>query len=249
MVATTRRRLTARLRLMSQGGWRRRWAAPGAALSLMMPSAGLAGRGSDKDAHTAVRVTPAATLLLSATDANGYAWAAHAEFRANSHGTIDVDDSPALSGSYKGVLAVGLISDMQPAAVRRDEAFSWSLNRPSRFTLTVQVGTKMVARTSFQRVGASPGVRVTHESIRSAGFYGDMWRPGGGETSQHAAVLEFGGSEGGLSGGPVGGALASAGYPPSILRASRSRASRRHSRTSRCPTSPRPSGGWRSSQA
>ena len=50
------------------------------------------------------------------------------------------------------------------------------------------------------------------ESIASTGFYGQFWMPGEG-SSPRPAVLEFGGSEGGIDGQFLGADLASAGFP------------------------------------
>jgi dienelactone hydrolase len=55
------------------------------------------------------------------------------------------------------------------------------------------------------------GVQVTNETIAADGFIGQYWTPP--SPSRHAAVLEFGGSEGGLDGQLTGALLASHGYP------------------------------------
>lgn len=53
---------------------------------------------------------------------------------------------------------------------------------------------------------------MSAESIAATGFFGQFWKPPAGSPPR-PAVLEFGGSEGGLDGQLPGAALASAGYP------------------------------------
>jgi dienelactone hydrolase len=101
---------------------------------------------------------------------------------------------------------------MQPASpASSDAAYFWG-GPAQRFTLTVTAAGSTVGTKFFSRRGYSPGVSVQDETLRAAGFYGQYWRPAPG-SPRRPAVLEFGGSEGGLDGQLFGAGLASAGYP------------------------------------
>src|ERR1700750_3006705 len=106
---------------------------------------------------------------------------------------------------------MGLIDTMQPGS-GRTALYRWKGAQPQRFDVTVSEGTSRVASGRFTRRGVAPGVTVRAESIAATGFYGQFWAAPP-RAPRHAGVLEFGGSEGGLSGKSIGAALASAGYP------------------------------------
>jgi len=100
---------------------------------------------------------------------------------------------------------------MQPAS-GGTARYQWKDAQPQRFDIRVSEGRSLVASGGFTRRGAALGVTVSAESIAATGFYGQFWAPPAG-TPRHPAMLEFGGSEGGLSGQRIGAALASAGHP------------------------------------
>jgi dienelactone hydrolase len=154
------------------------------------------------------------TVRLQSVDATGALFSAQATFRSNGAGEVDLASAPASGGGfYAGVDPMGLIDSMQPAS-GGTALYRWNGARPRRFVITVSEGRSRVASGGFTRRGAAPGVSVRAESIAATGFYGQFWAPPPG-TPRHAAVLEFGGSEGRLSvsGRLIGAALASAGYP------------------------------------
>ena len=152
------------------------------------------------------------TVRLQSVDATGALFSAQATFRSNGAGEVDLASAPASGGGfYAGVDPMGLIDAMQPASGGPAE-YQWKGAQPQRFDVTVREGTSRVASGGFIRRGAAAGVTVRAESIAATGFYGQFWAPPPG-TPRHAGVLEFGGSEGGLSGRHVGAALASVGYP------------------------------------
>jgi dienelactone hydrolase len=190
------------------------------------------GCASSSPTHPAITVLPAASLFdqpvhvqitglspaekvsvqLSSVDVESDLWSSHATFEADGRGNLDLNRSPALSGSYHGVNPMGLIESMQPASpANSDTAYFWG-SAPQRFTLTVTAAGSTVGTKSFSRRGYSPGVSVQDETLRATGFYGQYWRPAPG-SPRRPAVLEFGGSEGGLDGQLLGAGLASAGYP------------------------------------
>jgi hypothetical protein len=106
---------------------------------------------------------------------------------------------------------MGLIDTLQPAS-GQGTLYYWDLRAPQRFQVTVTEDGSPVAAGEFSRKGAALGVTVTDESIAATGFFGQFWKPPPG-SPPGPAVLEFGGSDGGLDGQLLGGALASAGYP------------------------------------
>ncbi len=151
-------------------------------------------------------------MRLQSVDATGAVFSAQATFRSNGAGRVDLASAPASDGAfYSGVDRMGLIDAMRPAS-GRTARYRWKGAQPQRFDVTVSEGTSRVASGGFTRREFAPGVSVRAESIAATGFYGQFWAPPAG-TPRHAGVLEFGGSEGGLSGRRVGAALASAGYP------------------------------------
>lgn len=109
---------------------------------------------------------------------------------------------------------MGLIETLRPSAPGSEpQAFFWFGAKTQRFQLSVSEGHgPALAKTTFLRAGAAPGVTLTNETPAKTGFYGQMWSAPPGARA-HAAVLVFGGSEGGLDGQLVSAALASAGYP------------------------------------
>jgi dienelactone hydrolase len=152
------------------------------------------------------------TVRLQSVDATGALFRARATFRSNAAGRVDLASEQASGGGfYAGVNPMGLIEAMQPAS-GGTVPYHWKGAQPQRFDITVSEGTSRVASGGFTRREFAPGVSVRAEPIAATGFYGQFWAPPAG-TPRHPAVLEFGGSEGGLHGQLVGAALASAGYP------------------------------------
>jgi dienelactone hydrolase len=178
---------------------------------LVTPASGV----FDEPAHIVVSHVGAdreLTVRLHSIDATGASFSAQATFRSDGAGRVDLASAPASDGGfYAGVDPMGLIDTMQPAS-GRTALYRWKGAQPQRFDITVSEGRSRVASGGFTRRGAAPGVTVRAESIAATGFYGQFWAPPPG-APRRAGVLEFGGSEGGLSGSLIGAALASAGYP------------------------------------
>jgi dienelactone hydrolase len=153
------------------------------------------------------------TIAVRSTDANTDVWQASATFRSDTAGTVNVNQTAALSGSYTGTVPMGLIETMSPVnTTTGDLEYFWSPTHPLVFNVSATVNGRTVATTRFNRAGAAQGVRSHDQTISATGFYGQYWTPPPG-TPRHPAILEFGGSEGGLDGQLLGGGLASAGYP------------------------------------
>jgi dienelactone hydrolase len=149
------------------------------------------------------------TLALSATDGQGTVWRSSAVYRSSAAGTVDVATAAAVAGSYAGVDPMGLIDTMQPQP-EQPTAFDWG-GAPFSFRLDVAARGASVATGRFTRIDG-PGVTYRNESLAATGFFGQYWTPPS-LSGHRPAVLEFGGSEGGLDGQLVAGALAAAGYP------------------------------------
>ena len=147
-------------------------------------------------------------ITVSSTDSKGVLWASLTVFVASPSGSVNPAQDKAVSGSYTGRDPMGPIEFM--AAKRgNDSAYFWS-RQPQTFKITASSGSATASAT-VDRLGLSEGVQFTNETIAAAGFVGQYWAPA--SPSRHAAVLEFGGSEGGLDGQLAGALLASHGYP------------------------------------
>ncbi|MBV9362999.1 MAG: acyl-CoA thioesterase/BAAT N-terminal domain-containing protein [Solirubrobacterales bacterium] len=150
------------------------------------------------------------TIALRSVDGAGIAFVARATFRSSAAGEVDAATARATGGEYQGVDPMGLIDAMRPAS-GASAPYNWS-GGSHRFEVTVSEGGSRIASGEFVRRWLAPGVAVRSESITATGFYGQYWTPPVGGPSR-PAVLEFGGSEGGLHGQLIGAALAAAGYP------------------------------------
>jgi dienelactone hydrolase len=150
------------------------------------------------------------TIQVTSTDANAVDWASSARFRAHD-GTLNLATADSLGGSYTGVQPMGLISELKPTTSMPGDLYWWS-QTPASFALTASMDGKTLASTQFSRQLDAPGVTSQTETLADQGFVGQYWQPPAG-TVRHPAVLEFGGSEGGLGGQLAGAALATAGYP------------------------------------
>lgn len=195
------------------------------AAMLLLPACGASPTASD---HLSVTVTPQASLFdaplsfrvagarpgsrvtiqVSSSDSKDVPWSSRTMFVASTDGTVNPAQQSAVAGSYTGLDPMGPV-DFMTAPTAGDPAYFWGLY-PQPFRVTVTDGSS-TASTSVERSGLSPGVRVANETIAGTGFYGQYWTPAG--TTRHAAVMEFGGSEGGLDGQLAGALLASHGYP------------------------------------
>ncbi|MDA8332182.1 MAG: acyl-CoA thioesterase/bile acid-CoA:amino acid N-acyltransferase family protein [Candidatus Dormibacteraeota bacterium] len=159
---------------------------------------------------TGLRAGQDVRVAVTSVDADGVQWASNARFRCVTRGTVDLATSPSLGGSYIGLDPMGIISAMTPVG-HRATAYFWGF-KENLFRLTVYVGGRAVAVTSFERRAVALGVTIHAETLAAEGFIGQYWAPPKSR-SRGTAVIEFGGSEGGLDGQLLGAALASIGYP------------------------------------
>ncbi len=155
------------------------------------------------------------TLTLRSTDARGFVWSSDASFVANTRGVVDTRRAAALSGTYAGVWGMGLVGSLATAKPDRNGAYFWRASGPSVFTLSVGVGGRTVAVSSFRREWAARPLFQQNETVAATGFYGSFFAPRGAH--DRTAVLAFGGSEGGLSTWLLAARLAADGYPTLAL--------------------------------
>jgi len=137
-------------------------------------------------------------------------WSANATFKANQSGVVDLARDAPLSGSYRGVSAMGLFW-----AQHQTGPGSAPLNGRTVTTLTVAKGTKRLASTQATQLLEGKGVTERAERVGKVGFYGEYFTPAG--TTRRPAVVLWGGSEGGLATASWAALLASHGIPTLAL--------------------------------
>lgn len=208
---------------------RSRWvAASSTVLSVLL----LAGCGGSHARHVAITVTPRSSLedqpidirvdglqpkqgvyvTLSSRDSNGVAFTARAAYAADGDGRLDLATAAPLEGSsYSGVWRMGLLTSMSAPNAPPHSLYGWDGPQRFRFGLSVSSEGRTLAATRFRR--SFSGVHVTTRRLDVAhdGFDGQLYAPAGAR--HRAAVLAFGGSEGGDDGSWIGGRLASHGIP------------------------------------
>jgi dienelactone hydrolase len=196
---------------------RSRTVVPAAALAL----AGCGGSGAtrisvtprtsraDAPVHIVASGLPAGkivTIGVTSRDAGGTTWRSAAQFRVGSEGDVDLDQAHAISGSYTGVWPGGLLATMQ--ARRTLEPYHWRRQGSSRFVARVSPGG---ATAGFARRLSDDRLEPQGLDVRRDGITGFFAAPA--RARRHAAVLAFGGSEGGLATGYLAYELAANGYP------------------------------------
>jgi dienelactone hydrolase len=139
-------------------------------------------------------------------------WQASAGYRADPGGDVDLSTAAAISGSYHGVSAMGLIWSMRALKPDPVGAYFWNGPTPLAFTLAVSAHGIQVASASFQRKFSAGAIAGATESLTADGFIGEFWHPAD-NTARRPAVLVLGGSEGGLPISLLPELLASEGYP------------------------------------
>ncbi|MHB8450283.1 MAG: acyl-CoA thioester hydrolase/BAAT C-terminal domain-containing protein, partial [Mycobacteriales bacterium] len=153
------------------------------------------------------------TLRVSSTDFRGDAWASEERYLAGQGGTVSLASSAPISGSYSGTVdAMGPWEFMRPVdSADTQPYYAWGWG-PQPFTVTASAAGEQSATVVITREMFDPSVTLWDETVSATGFFGQYWAPPV-TGSLHPAVLDFGGSEGGLSGALVGGLLAAHGYP------------------------------------
>jgi len=150
---------------------------------------------------------PGGVFTLKATmyDNFGSKWASSAEYRADSHGEIDLSVAEPLSGTYSTPDATGLFWSMTPIpdAKRRERTPLKALETE----LTLMTEGQVLASVSVSRQLVAPGIArlpVCEADVVGTFFY----HPGNG---LQPTIIVLGGSEGGLR-ESTAALLASRGY-------------------------------------
>jgi len=155
---------------------------------------------------------------VTSTDAHGVRWASSASYVADRLGVVDIGRTAARSGSYLGVDPMGPFDFLAPVETERPlTGYMWPLSSvPLSFKVTVSFGGRVLATRQVERTAAVPGETVRPLTLAKEGFFGYLYQPPpSGE--KHAAVLIFGGSEGGDHATLAASLLAAHGYPALAL--------------------------------
>jgi dienelactone hydrolase len=113
-----------------------------------------------------------------------------------------------VTGDYAGVWGGGLLATMQP--VHGFGLYDWGTS-PRTFTVTVRAANERPAVVRLRRAWTEFPIKTMPTTVARNGFLGVFDTPSAAR--RHAAVLLFGGSEGGLSTGGIAYRLAAHGYP------------------------------------
>jgi dienelactone hydrolase len=168
---------------------------------------------ADQPIHILVTGLPAGkrvTLELRSTDAADVKWHSSGVFRTDAEGRLDLDQAPALSGSYRGVWGSGLVVTMQ-YETKAFHVYWWGRGKALPFALSVRSAGKTVATTSFSRKFGALPIATKDLTLAQDGFVGEYSAPK--TRGRHTAILAFGGSEGGNGLTLHAALLASHGYP------------------------------------
>jgi dienelactone hydrolase len=156
------------------------------------------------------------TITATAKAKDGKVWTSAAQFTATPAGTLSLAQA-SHGGSYTGAQAMGLFVYMKPPAGDTADGYFTSPATGFDVTLRASVAGKAVASAvTHRQYPAELGVRTTDLRLAHAGIYGELYQPAKTPT-KHAAILLFGGSEGGLSGTLEAKLLAAHGYPTLAL--------------------------------
>jgi dienelactone hydrolase len=152
-----------------------------------------------------------ASLALRSKDARGVTFSARASFTADAAGEIDLRHAkPLQGGSYSGVWSMGLLTSMSAPNAPPFTSYRWS-DHARKFQLSVSSAGRTLGSTTFTRRWRRGTYTKVVETVAKNGFDGTFYAPAG--TTHRAAVLAFGGSEGGDNGTWEGERLAAHGIP------------------------------------
>jgi dienelactone hydrolase len=174
---------------------------------------------ADRPVHLTVSgLVPSDTVEVSAAAQDGLAdeWRSRAVFRADGRGTVDLDRARPRSGTYTGVDGMGLFWSMVPSTGDPDATGFRMAPPQQRASYDVQItvtahGRRLATRT-LNREWLATGVTDRALTWAADKVDGELFLPRTGR-GRHAAVLLFGGSEGGDSADHDAALLASHGYP------------------------------------
>jgi dienelactone hydrolase len=148
-----------------------------------------------------------AVVRASTVDDAGKPWVSSAAIRADGGGRAVLLDDAALR----------LLWSLHPPSAGPADYYHYvPPSGGERVRLTLEVAGRAVATAAVTRRLLAPGERVRALRPARNGFYGELFEPRRTRIA-HAAVVLFGGSEGGLTTGAIAAALAAHGYPTLAL--------------------------------
>ncbi|MGA8115957.1 MAG: acyl-CoA thioesterase/BAAT N-terminal domain-containing protein [Actinocatenispora sp.] len=166
----------------------------------------------DRPLHVAATgLTPGGTVTIRAglADRAGRHWTSWAAFVADGNGRLDLDRARPRRGRYKVADSMGLFWSMTPT-----DGSQPALDLPDRTRVTLTVsekGSELARRTVVRRTSV-PGLRQKSLTVRKDGILGVLFEPPH-TTHPRPAMVQFGGSEGGLGSTLLAKLLAAHGYP------------------------------------
>lgn len=160
-------------------------------------------------------LTPGETVVLRASsrDDDGKVWGSAAAFVADRSGRVSTRQAP-VGGDYAGVRPMGLVETLQDAGGPQEFA------APDRWTIRFAVDRGGVERAATEVLREYPedtGVSERDLAVGRDGVSGELWVPARRPAAPAAAVVVFGGSEGGLSTSDQAALLAEHGHPALAL--------------------------------
>ena len=148
------------------------------------------------------------TLSTRTLRGPGVVWRSAVSFRADAHGTVDLQRDTPLAGSYSGVSSMGLLWSQAPeqeGAPREVFAAEPAAALATEVTLQRHGAPALQARLVQRLQGAG----VTRRELREEGLVGTLFTPAG--PGPHPTVLVLNGSGGGIN-EPRAALYASHGY-------------------------------------
>jgi len=132
------------------------------------------------------------TLRAEMSDGAGEHWTSYAEFLADARGAVAASKQAPVTGTYKGVSAMGLVWSMAPLS-----------KNVARYRRPADLGVQVIDLKLVRGGAQLAAIRLEQVSIREdvqripvreGSLRGEIFLPGGG---RHPGVLVLGGSEGG----------------------------------------------------
>lgn len=149
------------------------------------------------------------SLEVTSTDSEGVAWESSTAYRADDTGAIDLDARAGVSDDLDPMAPISSMRPVDPDA--ETVGYFWS-GELQAFKVTVLVDDEEVASAEVQR-GAPVGVPAATTTVADDGLVGQLWMPPDGVEVRTPAIVNLGGSEGGLRGHSRAAPLAAEGYP------------------------------------
>lgn len=161
-------------------------------------------------------LSPGQAIVLrgALSDSAGRIWRSHAGFLADSTGSVDLDRQHPVHGSYTSRGTMGLVTSADLVAPEHGRhRYILPVSDTVPLTIHLLAGGQLVD-SAIVRLWIQSGA-VLKQEVNASDLRGFLYRPR--RSGRFPAVLVIGGSEGGISGGEIGSALASHGYSAFVL--------------------------------